>query len=263
MTMRAFIITFALFAISCGSDSNSQRSASEFDGSAAYQYLIAQCDFGPRVPNTLAHRQALALIARTFDSLGIAVEKQDFRVKDPYSSDTLRLTNVIGRFNPDHSNRLLFCAHWDSRPRSEMDADSQKQTQPLPGANDGASGTAVLLQLANELAALHVARGVDLVFLDGEDWVNPGIWTTTALAPRNSRVAPMRKCTITALCLIWWETEVSDFSRRNTRFAMRGNWLTRSGLEPRISECRPPSIPAYRNRFMTIICPCWLHPLER
>ncbi|MCX6833199.1 MAG: M28 family peptidase [candidate division Zixibacteria bacterium] len=174
MTMRAFIITFALFAISCGSDSSSRRSASEFDGSAAYRYLIAQCDLGPRVPNTPAHRQALALIARTFDSLEIAVEKQNFRIKDPYSSDTLRLTNVIGRFNPDKSNRLLFCAHWDSRPRSEMDADSQKQTQPLPGANDGASGVAVLLQLAKELAALHVARGVDLVFLDGEDWGKSG-----------------------------------------------------------------------------------------
>jgi glutaminyl-peptide cyclotransferase len=146
----------------------------EFDGGAAYRYLIAQCDFGPRVPNTPAHQQALALITTTLDSLGIAVEKEDFQVKDPYSSDTLRLTNVIGRFNPDKSNRLLFCAHWDSRPRSEMDADSQKQTQPLPGANDGASGTAVLLQLAKELAALHVEGGVDLVFLDGEDWGRSG-----------------------------------------------------------------------------------------
>jgi glutaminyl-peptide cyclotransferase len=174
MTMRAFIITFALFAISCGSDSGSRRSASEFDGSAAYRYLIAQCDLGPRVPNTPAHRQALALIVRTFDSLGIVVEKQDFQVKDPYSSDTLRLTNVIGRFNPDKSNRLLFCAHWDSRPRCEMDADSVKRALPLLGANDGASGAAVLLQLAKELAALRVERGIDLVFLDGEDWGKSG-----------------------------------------------------------------------------------------
>jgi glutaminyl-peptide cyclotransferase len=174
MTTRIFIIMFALFAISCGSDSSSRRSTNEFDGSAAYRYLAAQCDLGPRVPNTVAHRQALALVARTLDSLGIAVEKQDFKVKDPYSSDTLRLTNVIGRFNPDKSNRLLFCAHWDSRPRSEMDADSQKQAQPLPGANDGASGTAVLLQLAKELAERHVERGVDLVFLDGEDWGKSG-----------------------------------------------------------------------------------------
>jgi hypothetical protein len=174
MTTRVFIITFALFAISCSSDSSSRRTAIAFDGDAAYRYLIAQCDLGPRLPNTPAHQQVLALITRKLDSLGIAVERQDFQVKDPYSSDTLRLTNVIGRFNPDKSNRLLFCAHWDSRPRSEMDTDSQKQTQSMPGANDGASGTAVLLQMAKELTALQVARGVDLVFLDGEDWGKSG-----------------------------------------------------------------------------------------
>lgn len=170
MTTRIFTITLAILAISCGSESASRRSAREFDGNAAYRYLIAQCDLGPRVPNTLAHRLTLALIVRTFDSLGIAVEKQEFRVKDPYSSDTLRLTNVIGRINPGKDNRLLFCAHWDSRPRSELDDDPQKQALPLPGANDGASGTAVVLQLAKELVALRVTRGVDLVFLDGEDW---------------------------------------------------------------------------------------------
>lgn len=174
MTMRVLIITLALLSISCSSNSSSRRSAKEFDGNAAYRYLIAQCDLGPRVPNTPAHAQALALIVRTLDSLGIAVEKQEFRVKDPYSSDTLRLTNIIGRLNPDSDNRLLFCAHWDSRPRSEMDADSQKQALPLPGANDGASGTAVLLQLAKELVAQRVERGVDLVFLDGEDWGQSG-----------------------------------------------------------------------------------------
>jgi hypothetical protein len=174
MTTRAFMIMFALFAISCDSDSSSRRSASEFDGGAAYRYLIAQCDLGPRVPNTPAHQQALALIMRTFDSLGIAVEKQDFRVKDPYSSDTLRLTNVIGRINPGKDNRLLFCAHWDCRPRCDIDTDSTRRTLPLPGANDGASGTAVLLQLAKELAASRVNRGVDLVFLDGEDWGKSG-----------------------------------------------------------------------------------------
>jgi glutaminyl-peptide cyclotransferase len=173
MTMRAFMITIALLAVSCDLD-GSRRSAGEFDGNAAYRYLIAQCDLGPRVPNTQAHQQALALITRILDSLGVVVERQDFQVKDPYSSDTLHLTNVIGRFNPGKGNRLLLCAHWDSRPRSEADADSQKQSQPLPGANDGASGVAVLLQLARELTTLNIKMGVDLVFLDGEDWGKSG-----------------------------------------------------------------------------------------
>jgi glutaminyl-peptide cyclotransferase len=174
MTMRIFVIIFIIFAISSGSSCSSRRLAIEFDGNAAFRYLVAQCDLGPRVPNTLAHQQALALFVRSLDSLGIAVEKQDFRIKDPYSSDTLLLTNVIGKFNPNKRNRLLFCAHWDSRPRCEMDSDSGKRALPLPGANDGASGAAVLLQLAKELAGLQVTRGVDLVFLDGEDWGQAG-----------------------------------------------------------------------------------------
>jgi hypothetical protein len=202
--MRVIIITFALFAISCGSASNSRRSASEFDGFAAYQYLIAQCDLGPRVPNTPAHRQTLALIARILDSLGIAVDTQDFQVKDPYSSDTLRLTNVIGRINSGKNNRLLFCAHWDSRPRCEMDADSGKRALPLPGANDGASGVAVLLQLAKELATLHIARGVDLVFFDGEDWGKSGDLDYYCLGAKEFARGADAKSMITAQCLTWW-----------------------------------------------------------
>ncbi len=172
MMTRFLVIALALLAVSCSSDSS--RRAVEFDGKAAFQYLTTQCDLGPRVPNTAAHQRALALIVGTLDSVGIAVEKQDLRIKDPYSSDTLYLTNVIGRINPEKKRRLLFCAHWDSRPRSEMDSDPQKQTEALPGANDGASGTAVLLQLAVELSRLQVKRGVDLAFFDGEDWGKPG-----------------------------------------------------------------------------------------
>lgn len=174
MISRVLITTLLLLAISCKSNNTSLEQRARFDGQTAYRFLVAQCDLGPRVPNTEAHRQALALIVRTLDSLGVAVERQDFRVADPYSHDTLFLTNIVGRINPGKSKRLLFGAHWDSRPRCEMDADPAKRALPLPGANDGASGVAVLLQLAHELVVQGVERGVDLVFFDGEDWGKSG-----------------------------------------------------------------------------------------
>jgi glutaminyl-peptide cyclotransferase len=174
MLSRYLISSLLLLTISCSPSEDTLRSRSTFDGAAAFRFLQAQCDLGPRVPNTEAHGWAMAMIVHALDSLGITDEKQEFRLKDPYSADTLRLTNVIGKINPDKKKRLLFCAHWDSRPRCEMDPDSTKRMLPLPGANDGASGTAVLLQLARELVTQKVERGVDLLFLDGEDWGRPG-----------------------------------------------------------------------------------------
>jgi Zn-dependent M28 family amino/carboxypeptidase len=84
--------------------------------------------------------------------------------------DTLRLTNVWARFQPAASQRILLTAHWDSRPVSERAGDPFARTDPLPGANDGASGVAVLLALADELARTPPAIGVDILLTDGEDW---------------------------------------------------------------------------------------------
>jgi hypothetical protein len=167
-------LTFAfilLLSVACGS---SRAPSVAFDEQTAFGYLVAQCDLGPRVPNTEAHRKAIEMLLRHFQSLGMTALPSDFQVKDPYSKDTLHLTNVIARLNPQMRDRLLFCAHWDSRPRCEMDPDPAKRDFPLPGANDGASGVAVLMQLAKHLVESKSERGVDLVFFDGEDWGKSG-----------------------------------------------------------------------------------------
>jgi Zn-dependent M28 family amino/carboxypeptidase len=89
------------------------------------------------------------------------------------SGDTLGLTNVLARFRPDQTRRVLFLAHWDTRPTSDEAATEEEQSQPVPGANDGASGTAVLLHLAELLAQAPPPMGVDLLLVDGEDY-GPG-----------------------------------------------------------------------------------------
>jgi hypothetical protein len=141
-----------------------------FDADAALAYAAAQVAFGPRIPGTEGH----AAQARWLDSLLTA--RADTLVVQRWThvsarGDSLPLTNFLARFNPGASKRILFLAHWDTRPRSDgtraLPADSAK---PVPGANDGASGVAVLLGVADALKAAPPKVGVDLLFVDGEDY---------------------------------------------------------------------------------------------
>lgn len=141
-----------------------------FDADAALAYAAAQVAFGPRIPGTDGH----AAQARWLDSLLSA--RADTLVVQRWThvsvrGDSLPLTNFLARFNPGATKRVLFLAHWDTRPRSDgtraLPADSAK---PVPGANDGASGVAMLLGVADALKAAPPAVGVDLLFADGEDY---------------------------------------------------------------------------------------------
>ncbi|HEX9729220.1 MAG TPA: M28 family peptidase [Gemmatimonadales bacterium] len=141
----------------------------QFDGDSALGYVRQQLAFGPRVPNTPAHRQTgdwiLAQLRRAADS----TEVQAFDHVTT-SGDTLRLRNFIGRFRPTEPARVVLLAHWDTRPRADQSANLGAQRTPIPGANDGASGVAVLLGVADVLARVPPSVGVDLVFVDGEDY---------------------------------------------------------------------------------------------
>ena len=152
-------------AAACGASGG----ATPFDGQAALRYVEAQVAFGPRVPNTEGHRRTgdwiQAHLARTADS----VEVQAF-THVTVDGDTLQLRNFIGRFRPDARERVLFLAHWDTRPRADQSANLGEQRLPVPGANDGGSGVAVLLGVADVLAATPPSVGVDLLFVDGEDY---------------------------------------------------------------------------------------------
>jgi glutaminyl-peptide cyclotransferase len=140
----------------------------EFDGPSAFRYIEAQVAFGPRIPNTEAHAKMAAwldsTLRRRVDT--VVIQKWDHVTS---KGDTLHLTNYIGRFNPAAAKRILFLAHWDSRPTADSPKSSDK-TRPVPGANDGGSGVALLLGVADALKRKPTTLGVDLLFDDGEDY---------------------------------------------------------------------------------------------
>lgn len=141
-----------------------------FDGTRAFEHLKAQVDLGPRVPGTPASSAARSLYRTHFESAGLEVDSQKVSFIDPYSGDTIPLVNLIARQNPTAEDRIVIAAHYDCRPRGERSHDSTKRALPIDGANDGASGVAVLMELANLFKAQSPGAGVDLLLLDGEDW---------------------------------------------------------------------------------------------
>jgi len=162
--MRPHLLILTLLA-GCGQGELPPR---EFDGVAAHRYVAAQLAFGPRIPGSEGHR----LMAAWLDSL--LRQRADTVVTQRWthvtrSGDSLPQVNFIARFNPAAPTRLLFLAHWDTRPRADG-FGSRDSAAPVPGANDGASGVAVLLGMADALKQAPPAIGVDLLFVDGEDY---------------------------------------------------------------------------------------------
>jgi Zn-dependent M28 family amino/carboxypeptidase len=153
----------------------SQPEPPDFDGERAFALLEKQVAFGPRVPGSESWARCRDWFYRYFDSLGIAVDSQAFTFFDPYSKTTKPLVNVIARVHPNPGEpAVLLAAHYDSRPRTDFHSDSTRRGEPLAGANDGASGVAVLMELAALFADQTPPENVDLVLFDGEDWGRPG-----------------------------------------------------------------------------------------
>lgn len=139
-----------------------------FDADTAWSFLERQVAFGPRVPGTASHRACGEWIAATLTRMGGTMEWSSFSYRDPEGT-AWPLVNVIGRFGPEGGGRLLLVAHWDTRPWADQDPDPANRDKPIPGANDGASGVAVLLEIARHLGTAELPRGVDILFVDGED----------------------------------------------------------------------------------------------
>jgi len=154
-------------------DVKTLTSTPRFEGESAFAYLEKQTSFGPRTPNSSGHAECLDYLASTLRGTTPSVELQTFR-ENGYKGESLVLTNVIARFRPEDGNRILLCAHWDSRPRADQDPDPAKRTQAILGANDGASGVAVLLEIARLLKETPPPVGVDIVLFDGEDYGREG-----------------------------------------------------------------------------------------
>lgn len=149
----------------------------KFNADSAYAFIAAQCNFGPRTMNSTAHEQCGKWIVAKFKQYGCEVIEQKADLKG-YDGTILKATNIIARYNPKAKKRIMLCAHWDSRPWADNDPDSTNHKKPVMAANDGASGVAVMLELARQLHAdKKLEIGVDFVCTDAEDWGVPQ-WAT-------------------------------------------------------------------------------------
>jgi Zn-dependent M28 family amino/carboxypeptidase len=143
-----------------------------FDADSAYSYVAKQVAFGPRVPNTSAHRACADYLASGLKRYGAELYVQE-AVLTAYNGEKLQARNIIGVFNPESQKRILLFAHWDSRPYSDYDPDEANHQKPLDGADDGASGVSVLLEIARQIGLNNLHTGIDIIFFDAEDYGIP------------------------------------------------------------------------------------------
>jgi Zn-dependent M28 family amino/carboxypeptidase len=163
-----FAMLCALFALS-GCHRGSDVRGTPFDGEKALGYVRTFMDFGPRVPGTDAARRAGDWITEQMRQRADTVVEQRW-THVTAKGDSLPLRNVLARYRPAASARILYVTHWDSRPVSDESADPAKRKLPVPGANDGGSGVGLFLALGDALKSAPPSVGVDLLFVDGEDY---------------------------------------------------------------------------------------------
>lgn len=142
-----------------------------FDERKAWEHMEKQVGFGFRVPGTPAHKDCKEYIVSELEKHCDAVEVQEFRMR--LGGEDTRMWNIVGRYNVEAQRRVMLAAHWDTRPTADMNTKASKN-QPIQGANDGASGVAVLLELARVFKDQELEVGLDFVFFDGEDY-GPGL----------------------------------------------------------------------------------------
>jgi len=150
-------------------DRTTSTEGTPFDGEVARGYVKTQLDFGARVPGTEAARKAGDwIVAQMRERADTVIEQKWNHVTA--KGDTLPLRNIFARFRPQATARILYVTHWDSRPVSDQAEDPAKRSLPVPGANDGASGVALFIALGDVLKKTPPTVGVDLLFVDGEDY---------------------------------------------------------------------------------------------
>ena len=149
----------------------------QFDADSAYASVVAQCDFGPRVPGSAAHDRCGDYIVARFKALGLSVSEQRADQK-AWDGKVLHTRNIIAAYRPELADRIIICTHWESRPWADADPDSSLHREPVMAANDGASGVAVMLEVARKLEELKPELGIDFICFDSEDYGMP-YWAET------------------------------------------------------------------------------------
>lgn len=192
MVYKVYMLLVALLLVSCSGAPKSNAVAKEpaagavshsnaaavvepaaivpiFDADSAYSFVARQVAFGPRVPGTATHRKCGDYLVETLRSYGADVLTQDVDLK-AYNGDTFKARNIIAQFQPGKEERVMLCAHWDTRPWADSDPDESNHYKPILGANDGGSGVGVLLEVARQLSMNPTAVGVDIILFDAEDY---------------------------------------------------------------------------------------------
>ena len=191
MNYKYLIFAIVLsFLSACGFASHSNKAKQDnttarvvpiFNSDSAYLYVKAQCDFGPRVPGTEAHAACLNYFVEQFNRFNadtVIVQEGETML---YDGSKMPIRNVVASYGIGKSNRVMICAHWDSRAFADNDINPDNRRKPIIGANDGASGVGVILELARQLGMKDAAMGVDLILFDLEDWGAPD-WAQSQLS---------------------------------------------------------------------------------
>ena len=140
-----------------------------FNADSAYQYINDQVNFGPRVPNSEGHRACAQYLCDQLKRFGATVVEQDMELM-AYDGTLLKSKNIIGSYKPETKKRIALFAHWDTRPWADNDPDKGNHHSPILGANDGASGVGVLLEIARQLQLSQPELGIDIILFDAEDY---------------------------------------------------------------------------------------------
>lgn len=170
-----FILLAIHFLLSC-SEKESDVVYPQFDEHRAMSHLVAQVDMGPRVPGSDSWSKCHKYFFNYLDSLNVTFVADSFSFVDPYSAKEIPLVNVIANINGtgDDKRKILLVAHYDSRPRIDYAQKQEDRERGLDGANDGASGVAVLFELISDLVEQQPTVSIEIVFVDGEDWGKSG-----------------------------------------------------------------------------------------
>jgi hypothetical protein len=183
-----FTLLFATVLISCNFNPKKPPAESEtketpavtvkvpeFNPDSAFSYVAQQVAFGPRVMNTPAHEKCAAFLDGKLKSWcqDVTVQKGTVRA---YNGAILKFSNIIASFNPGTNDRIFLCSHWDSRPYADHDPDPKNRNKPIDGANDGASGVGILMDIARQVSLSSPKIGVDIILFDAEDYGPPQGW---------------------------------------------------------------------------------------
>jgi hypothetical protein len=215
-----------------------------FDGRAAFAHVEQLCDLGPRPSGSEAMSRQQQLLERHFTQLGAKVSRQAFRARHPQTGAAVEMSNLVVEWSPEAKERLLLCCHYDTRPFP--DRDPQQPQGRFVGANDGGSGTAVLMELGRHMKSLQGKRGVDFVLFDGEELVfretDPYFLGSTYFAQSYKATPPAHRYRAGLLLDMVGDARLSfgrePISMRYARFVVDDVWNAASRLGVREFEWR-------------------------